>query len=264
MFHFGTGNTGKNTSKKSLDTTRKNTPKTQPFKWSYYVDVRNVFDERKKAKVAGERVPTEKKGKREGKYLSLDAPADLRHSREGLDSQVGEEAARRKLVRIERQINSLRRDALGIAKMVQYTETLRDKDHKRSEGRAKTTGSATRPKPAGPHAGEDDAHSLASSDSVDSSEGGMGSAVARALKGLDRIPGIGTGAARRIASSYEYSHPYEDLTMPTGVWDSSPTKNYQSSTSASDRLTDFAKKKKAGGNAVNLRSPIKRPGTSGN
>ena len=123
IFHFGTGNTGKNTAKKSLDTTRKNVPKTAPFKWNYFVDVKNVFDvaDKKKAKVAGEKLRSDRKEKRDDKYLPVDASGGVRHSREGLDSQVEEDAARRKLVRIERQINSLRRDALGIARMVQYT-----------------------------------------------------------------------------------------------------------------------------------------------
>jgi hypothetical protein len=309
VMHFGTGNTGKHTMKKDMDSNRK-APSTKPFKWSYFVDVKNVFESDNKPKVAGEKEKKDKKASRDGRYLPLDAPVGLKFGRDGVDMEQEEANARRQLVKLERQINSLRRDALGVAKMVQYTEEIREREALAlAQGKKQKGGEGGRP---GSRAATSEGRlggggrgrggkntTLSSSAASSNNDGGnydndgdnsVGSETSqdrRALRGLERVPGIGTGAARRIATSYEYENPYMDLTMPTGAWASAPTSNYASATMASDRLTDTAKQQKlkqkhqqhqqqtqpAAGSAVNLMrggqgqgqglgSPIKRPGST--
>lgn len=267
IFHTGAGDTGKHTAKDDIDNKRKNVPQTKPFRWNYFVDVRNVFEGNNKAAVAGEKQKGKKKDLREDKFLPLAAKA--RHSREGVDAEVEEWKARRQLMRLERQINSLRRDAYGIAQMVAYTEQLRKTTGGNGNNAAKGSMSPPRDRPnttdgsrtVNPHA---DYGSLFMPDA--SSFGDLGgitgpyaelggdeddeemNAQESTAQGLNRVPGIGTGAANRIISSFELENPYYEITAGpearTGKWSSAPTAAYANSTMASDRLTDTNTRKK--------------------
>ena len=299
--HFGSGNSGKHTTQTIDDIMKKGgkESKVAPFKWNMFVDVRNVFDEGGKgAKVHGNKIHEMKateKVMREDQFRPISS-ADQGRNKNKVDKKLDEEAARRQLVRLERQINSLRRDAYGIAKMVTYAEKMR----------AKTTSSANRNSGGG--GANDEANLHASTDYYD--EGDMGSmddsrfnpytgeidpegdestvfekedsgGIGGDPQGLNRVPGIGTGAAKRVVNSYDMSHPYLDITVHslnkedptpegrlyrTGNWPGGFKETYAISTSSSDRLTDTAtmfkgvgsKKKKTRGS-----SDQHRPGTTG-
>ena len=176
-------------------------------------------------------------------------------------------------MRLERQINALRRDAYGLAKMVTYVEKVR----------AKTAGTGSRTAQrfrgdvdryvrheddafsdgvshlqVNPYTGEyvaDDDES--SAQDGDRGQGNVG--IQGDPQGLNRIPGIGTGAAKRIVTSYEMEHPYVDITVHalsksnptpeamlynTGFFAGGFKDTYAISTSASDRMTDRVDKAK--------------------
>jgi len=231
--HFGTGDSGKHTTQTIDDLMAKSGKKggdtLKPFEWNMFVDKRK-FEANPYA-------------------TDVQKPASAKVP---LRDKMDEHTARRKLVRLERQINALRRDAYGIAKMVSHVEKLR----------AKTAGSGVRAdKPKygedsgemrgliNPYTGEyvlDDDESTMHSEADDVGIRGD-------PQGLNRIPGIGTGAAKRVVTSYEMEHPYVDVAVharnkveptpeallyTTGQWAGGFKETYAVSTSASDRMTD--------------------------
>ena len=276
LFHTGTGNSGKNTTQTVDDLmaksgkTNKNSS-TRPFNWNFFVDVRNVFDDSANNNVKGTKTGAgasllqdrDAKINREDLYTSLDAsPASLPRAQTagamtttttmanpGIDKEIDEFKAREQLVKLERQINSLRRDAYGIAKMVSYVEKVRSKTVANGGAHPKSPKSKRR-QPL------DDDYSAASA--AEEYEESIIEKQRAAPVGLARIPGIGTGAASRIVSSYELSHPYQDIDLRQleeqsgpqalmknmGQWDQDTKHNYARATATSDRLTDFADKTK--------------------
>jgi hypothetical protein len=248
--HFGTSNTGKHTTQTIDDLMEKSgkklKEKTKPFEWNMFVDKRKF--ESSPSAVGNQKT------------------TNTSPVRDALD----EHTARHKLVRLERQINSLRRDAYGLAKMVTYVEKIR----------AKTAGTGTRTgknkssrgeaavydercdsedaydygEPRGfinPYTGE---YILDGDESTMYGEAdGDNVGIQGDPQGLNRIPGIGTGAAKRVVTSYEMEHPYVDVTVharnkvdptpeallyTTGQWAGGFKETYAISTSASDRMTD--------------------------